>query len=790
MLKNYLKIAWRNLVKNKASSFINIGGLAVGMTVAILIGLWIYDELSFNKYHKNYDHIVQVWQNVQFDVEKSTYGVMPIPVAEELRTKYPDFQQVSLSAETTAMLTVGDKKIGKGGNYVEPVFPEMLSLKMLSGNRDGLKDMNSILLSQSLANNLFAQEDPINKLVKLNNKLNVKVTGVYEDLPDNSTFKGAAFFAPWDLYAADQDWVKNSKDNWDNNSWQVYAQLREGADVKKVSAKIKDMRMKKNNPPAYKPEFFLQPMSRWHLYADYKNGVNVGGLIQFVWLFGIIGFFVLLLACINFMNLSTARSEKRAKEVGIRKSIGSVRRQLVVQFLSESLLVACIAFVLSVMLVQLVLPFFNGVAGKTILIPWLSLMFWICGLGFSLLTGLIAGSYPSLYLSSFKPVKVLKGTFKAGRFATIPRKVLVVVQFTVSVTLIIGTIVVYRQVQFAKDRPVGYNSNGLIEMNITTPELVKHYEALRNDLLNSKAVYEMAQSSGSITDQSGGSTDVSWRGKTPDMHPLLMSNSVTHDYGKTIGWQLRQGRDFSRTFSTDSASIILNEAAVKLMGFKNPLDEFVKCSGKEYKVVGIVKDMVKESPFSPVKPSFFLLNYRAINVLSIKLSPLVSTSEALEKTANVLKKYTPEIPFEYKFVNETYGHKFSDEERIGKLATFFTVLAIFISCLGLFGLASFVAERRTKEIGVRKVLGASVVNLWSLLSREFVLLVFISFLISAPIAYYFMHQWLLNYDYRTEISWWIFVTTGVGALMITLLTVSFQSIKAALMNPVKSLRTE
>jgi ABC-type antimicrobial peptide transport system permease subunit len=366
----------------------------------------------------------------------------------------------------------------------------------------------------------------------------------------------------------------------------------------------------------------------------------------------------------------------------------------------------------------------------------------------------------------------------------------VVLQFSVSVILIIGTIIVFRQIEYSKNRPVGYSRNGLIEVNINTPDLMGHYNALRSDLFNSGGISEMSESSGSVTVQYGGTVDVQWRGKKPDEHPLLMSNSITHDYGKTVGWQLEEGRGFSREFVTDTSSVILNESAVKIMGFKNPLDEVVIVHGKNYNVVGVIKDMLKESPFAPVSPSFFLLDYNGVNIINVRLSPMLSTENALAKVSDVFKKYNPSSPFIYKFVDEEYAKKFENEERIGKLAGFFAVLAIFISCLGLFGMASFMAEQRTKEIGVRKVLGASVFNLWQLLSKEFVILVFVSLLIATPIAYYFMHNWLQNYSYRTTLSWWIFIAAGVGAIIITLITVSFQAIKAALANPVKSLRTE
>ncbi|MBC8154490.1 MAG: ABC transporter permease [Bacteroidetes bacterium] len=790
MLHNYIKIAWRNLVKQKAYSFINITGLASGMAVAMLIGLWIHDELSFNRQFKHYNRLARLWQFVKFDVEKASYDVMPIPLGQELRSKYPDFELVGISVTRNAILAAGERKLVKTGNYVEPDFINMLSLNVVSGTPFGSNDVNAILLSESLASAMFGTEKPLNKLIKLDNKQTVKVAGVYEDFPVNSTFNDVTFLAPWKFFAANDEGAKRDLNEWDSNSYQIYTQLKPGADFDQVSAKIKDIRMKRDNPPGYKPEFFLHPMTRWHLYSDFKDGVNTGGLITFVWLFGSIGVIVLLLACINFMNLSTARSEKRAKEVGIRKAMGSLRTQLIWQFFSESLLMALIAFTFSILFVQLALPFFNQVSQKNMIILWTNPLFWLAGLSFILLTGLIAGSYPALYLSSFQPIKVLKGIMRTSRSATIPRRVLVGFQFTVSVMLIIGTVIVFRQIEYAKNRPVGYSRSGLIEIGMNAPELSEHYTALRNDLLNTGAVAGMSESSNSVTVQYGGTTDISWKGKKNDSKPLVMSNYVTHDYGKTVGWQVKEGRDFSRDFTTDSSSIIINEAAVKLMGFQRPIGEIVRQSGRDFKIVGIIKDMVKEDPFKPVSPSFFAINYRNVNTINLRLAPQASAHEALAKVEQVFKSYSPDSPFDYKFVDDQYAQKFGTEERIGTLAGFFASLAILISCLGLFGLASFMAEQRTKEIGIRKVLGASVFNVWALLSKEFVILVLVAFCLAAPIAYYILSGWLQNYQYRTELSWWMFALAGLGALAVTLLTVSYQSIKAALMDPVKSLRSE
>jgi putative ABC transport system permease protein len=765
------------------------------MAVAMLIGLWIWDELSYDKYFKNYDRLVQVMQHQTFNGNVGTQSDIPMPLGYKLRDDYKnDFKYVVLSTWTSPhILAFGDKKLTQQGNYIQSEAPDLFTLKMIKGTRSGLKDPSSIMLSASLAKALFGDTDPMFKALKIDNKWNVKVTGVYEDLPHNNSLAEIAFIAPWDLYMTTH--VKTNITNWGNNSWQLFAQLSPNADINKVSAKIKDLKMiafaAQDNKLglSFKPAVFLYPISKWHLYSEFKNGVNTGGAIQFVWMFGIIGVFVLLLACINFMNLSTARSEKRAKEVGIRKTEGSLRSQLISQFLVESVLISAFAFLFSILLVVLILPWFNQVANKTMQVLWANPMFWILGIGFSLVTGLIAGSYPAFYLSSFKPVKVLKGTFKAGKLATLPRKVLVVVQFTVSVTLIIGTLIVFRQVQFTKNRPIGYNRTGLIQMEMKTDAIHQHFTAVRNDLLQSGAIVEMAESDSPLTGVYSNNSGLTWRDKDPNLQDDFGTVPVSPEFGKTAGWKLTDGRDFSRNISTDSSGIVLNEAAVKFMNFKHPVGETIKWY-KDFKVIGVVKDMVMSSPYEPVKPTIFYIAPYAPGIVDIKLNTSKSASEALHKIEDVFKQYDPASPFDYKFTDEEYARKFANEERVGKLAGFFTLLAIFISCMGLFGMASFMAEQRTKEIGVRKVLGASVFSLWRLMSRDFVLLVIIALFIATPVAYYFMHDWLLHYTYRAALSWWIFALTGAGAIIITLLTISYQSIRAALGNPIKSLRSE
>jgi len=797
MIRNYLKIAWRNLIKNKASSFINVGGLAVGMAVAMLIGLWIWDELSFDKYHQNYDRIAQVMQNKTFNGAVSTGGATSLPVEEELRKNYgSNFKHTGVMFWIQGhVLTVADKKISFSGTFVTPEIPEIFTLKMLSGSRKA--GPSSLLISQSVASALFGNAEPIGKIVKFDNRASLTVSGVYKDLPRNTTLHDLKFMAPWNYFTSTEDWLKRAATDWGEDSFQVFAQVADQVNMNALSEKIKDIKLKNGAPGEVKmkPGLFLQPMSKWHLYAEFKNGVNTGGGIEYVWLFGVIGIFVLLLACINFMNLSTARSEKRAKEVGIRKAVGSVRGQLISQFFCESLLIAVMAFGLSLILITFGLPFFNDVADKDMHILWSGPLFWLMGIGFTLFTGVIAGSYPALYLSSFKPVKVLKGTFKAGPLAAIPRKVLVVVQFSVSIILIIGTIVVFNQVQVAKNRPVGYSRAGLISLATGNHEIDKQYDAFRQDLIKSGAVAEVAESSSPMTEIHNSRSDVTWSGKDPGLAINFANIRVTTEYGQTVGWQFNAGRDFSAKFLTDSSKVVLNEAAVRYMGLKDPIGQTISfgsqfgSQNKSYTIIGVIKDMVMGSPYEPAKQTIFYIG-DSFDAIIIKINPYLSTHEAIRKIQAICKTYMPSVPFSFQFVDDEYAKKYADEERIGKLSTSFALLAIFISCLGLFGMASFMAEQRIKEFGVRKVLGATVFGLWRLMSKDFVVLVIISLLIATPVSYYFMHSWLQHYTYQAKLSWWIFGITAAGAIVITLMTVSYQSIKAAIANPVKSLRSE
>lgn len=797
MLRNYFKIAFRNLTKNKGYTFINITGLATGMAVAMLIGLWIWDELTFNHYHKNYDRVAQVWQNNIYNGVKQSQMSNPYLMAEEIRNNFgSDFKYVIQSTWNFGrILTVGEKKFNKAGMYWEPQVIDMLSINLLKGDPEtALKDPHSIILSESVAKAFFGDAEPIGQTMLVNNKRDVKVTGVYEDIPHSSHFRDVTFIMPWSLYIIENEWIKNMDDPWDSNFTQTWAQLAENADFEQVSGKIINVKYNKlstDNDRKYKPEVFLHPMSKWRLYSEFKEGRNIGGRIEFVWMFGIIGLFVLLLACINFMNLSTARSEKRAKEVGIRKSVGSMRSQLVNQFFCESIVVALLAFVVAIGLVYLELPQFNQVADKRLALLWSSPQFWLMGIGFSLITGIVSGSYPALYLSSFQPVKVLKGTFRVGRLASIPRQVLVVLQFTVSVILIIGTIVVFRQIEFAKDRPIGYDRNGLINIYLPTEDIKDHFDVVRNELKTQRAIEEMTIAGSPTTQVWNSNGGFTWQGKDPALAVDFPNNNVSHEFGKTVGWQFKDGRDFSLEFASDSSAFVINESAEKFLGFENAVGETLTWNERPYTIIGVIKDMIIESPYEPVRPSLWHIGRDDnIGLAILKLNPEMGAHQALERIKTVFTKYSPAAPFSHEFVDVEYGRKFSDEERVGKLASFFALLAVFISCLGISGLASFVAEQRTKEIGVRKVMGASVMNLWGMLSKDFLQLVVLSLVLAMPIAWYLMSNWLEKYEYRSTMAWWVFAAAGVGALVITLLTVSYQSIRAALANPVNSLRSE
>jgi ABC-type antimicrobial peptide transport system permease subunit len=792
MFKSHLLLALRQLRKNRGYTLINVAGLAIGMSVALVIGIWITGEVTVDKSYTDRSRIVEIMQDQRPKGTPPgspiTYRGMTVSSALEpfLQKNYKDVFAETAMFEWPGdgLLVNGDKSIVRQGSWAEHTFPTIFGYQFLSGNAESLRDPSTALISRSTAIALYGSEKALGKTFKYNNQLLFTVGGVYADLPETSSLHDIGFFTP-----ITNKWMDRLTHNTDfnNHSCRIFALLAANTTDEAATARIKDLctPFVKNTIETYT----VLPFDQLYLHYDWSDTVNGSGRSGLVRLIGIIGVFVLLLACINFMNLSTARSEKRAKEVGILKTLGSLRTQLISQFLGESLLVAFFAFVLAIGLTVLSLPAFSQLSGKPMTLPWTSPIFWALSFAVTVITGLLAGSYPAFYLSGFRPVKVLKGAFKAGKGASLPRKVLVVAQFSISLSLIIGTLVVFRQIQYAQDRPVGYDRAGLINIPISTDSLDRHYEPLRTSLLNTGVVAGVANASTLLT-AFYQNNFMEWPGMTEEQKSISFRDiEVNADFGPTIGWTVLRGRDFSRAYRTDSTAAIVNEEGARALGFKNPIGKTFRLENKDYTIIGVTKDMISNSPYDKVQPAVFL-GHGGHSVDIIRIKPGTPIRTALTAIEAVYKEYNPSSPFIYHFNDDDYAQKFVTETRIGNLTTVFSGLAILISCLGLFGLASFVAEQRTKEIGVRKVLGAGVVNLWSLLSGDFLKLIAISMAIAMPLIGLAMNKWLQNYPLHTHLSPWIFVLTGAGMLFVTLCTVSFQALKAALMNPIKSLRTE
>jgi putative ABC transport system permease protein len=795
MLQNYFLLAWRHLTKKKVYSAINIAGLSTGMAIAILIGLWINDELSFDHYFPNHRRVAIVQETASAEGIYYRGSTIMVPLGDAFRKNYSDlFSRTALYTDgSNHLYSFGTTTVSGPGVWSQPELPAMFGFRMVEGRLESAKDPSTALIDQSLATALFGAADPIGKTIKVDNELPLRIGGVYQDLPKNTSLQGST--APTRSIQIIMPWYNkynsyhNSNTDWQDGNSILYVELAPGVTAEQATARIKNIATSYFKD--WHVDMMIDPLDRAYLHdqIDNSTGKESGGHITYVWLFGIIGIFTLILACINFMNLATARSETRAREVGIRKTIGSHRWQLVGQFFSESILVALIAFVLALFLASASLPFFNNIADKQMTIPWTNPWFWSMAISFVLLTGLLAGSYPAFYLSHFRPVQVLKGRIVTGRWASLPRRALVVLQFTVSLTLIICTSIVYRQIIYTKDRPVGYSRTGLITVDINTPDLGNHRDAIRTSLLHQGLASNVAFSNMSLTDFNDGN-GLDWPGKTPDQNKIMFRNvNISPDYGRTIGWTITQGRDLSPEMATDSAGMIINAEAAKVIGLHNIVGTNVKFFGMPYHIVGISADMVYDSPADTVQPAIFLAG-RYTGKYIIRINPRLSAQTALAGMQSIFKTYNPSSPFIYHFVDDDYSAKFKSAENIGNLAAIFTALAIFISCLGLFGLASFVAERRTKEIGIRKVLGARVANLWAMLSKDFLLLVSLSFIIAIPLSAWGMEKLLHQYTYRADMSWWIFAAACTGILLITLATVSYQALRAALSNPTKSLRTE
>lgn len=791
MIKNYLKIAFRNLWKSKGFSIINIAGLAIGMASAILILLWIQNEMSHDTFHEKADRLYTANNRDKFNGMVWAWSTTPSVMGPAIKMNYKDdVEDVVRVNFANFLFTVGDKHLNVEGCFADTGFLNVFSFPMVKGSASrALKGNYNIVLTEKLAKKLFGDAEALGKVVRIDSVDQFTVSAVLKDLPNNTKFN-FEYIIPWSY----KDKVYSPDVSWGNNSIQTYILLKPGVSQQAFDTKIKNITIDHtaNTTSPSTTQVFTQLLKDQWLYSKPVEGVYVGGRIEQVKLFAIIAAFILLIACINFMNLSTARSEKRAKEVGIRKVVGAQKGWLVIQFISESIMLSFLAALLALIIVEVSIPGFNTLVGKQLFVDYSSLSFWLTAVGFILFTGLLAGSYPAFYLSSYQPVKVLKGTFKAAHALVTPRKVLVVIQFSFAIALIICTIIVQHQIKYAQSRETGYSKDKLVYTFIQGDN-EKHYNIIKNELISSGAAVSVTKSMSPITQRWSDGWGYTWPGSKPGDNKIdFVRFSSDADFVKTMGVQLLAGRDIDiRNYPADSNSILLNETAVKIMNLKDPVGTIVtEEDGAKWRVVGVIKDFVFESPYQKIQQLMVCGPGTWFNVIHYKLSPTLPTDKALDMAKKVFAKYNPDYGFDYHFVDESYAEKFAQEKRTGTLAGLFAALTIFISCLGLFGLATYMAQNRIKEIGVRKVLGASVSNIASLLSKDFLKLVLISFVIASPIAWYCMNIWLQSYNYRIKIEWWVFVLAAVLSIVIAIGTVSYQAIKAAVANPVKNLRTE
>ncbi len=795
MVKNYFKTAWRNLVRGKSFSIINIAGLAIGMAGAILILLWLQNEISFDKFHPNKDNLYEVYVlTSNTDGHPRAVNATSQPLGPALKQNYPEIAAFTRVWELNDWLLSANNKslISIKGFIVDTSFLQMFSFPLVEGNATAqFRNSHSIIITQDLAKKLFGNEDPIGKIIKTENTDNFTITGVLKNPPVNTRFQ-FDYLLPWSFRDTQNDGYANETERWLSNNTSTFVLLKSNTNVAALNKKIADITRRytgRNDVWTH----FLFPLNKWHLYSKFENGKSVGGRIETVRVFAIIAAFILLIACINFINLSTARSEKRSKEVGIRKVVGARKSLLIGQFIVEAFFTACISGAIALLIVQLVLPSFDIFIGTQLSIPYNNFYFWLYAVIFIIITGLLAGSYPAFYLSSFRPINIFKKQFKKTNAIINPRKVLVVLQFTFAIILIVATIVVRNQIQYAQDRDKGYSNNNLIHVDFVS-DIDKNYPIIKQELINSGIASSVTKNLIGIMEGGAHTWGLRWPNENPtDTNTTITLYSEDAEWVKTAGLHLIAGRDIDiYKYPSDSFSVILNETAVKLMGFENPIGQIINepYNNTQLHVVGVVKDYITGSPYDKVPPTVIEGPGAWFTAMHIKFNHTLSTADALAKIEQIFKKYNPSYPFDYKFVDEEYAKRFDDEQRTKTMAGLFATLAIFISCLGLFGLSAYVAESKTKEIGVRKVLGASVFNVTKLLSLDFLKLVFVSIIIATPIAWYAMNKWLQDYTYRIYISWIIFFIAGILAIVIALITVSFQSIKATIANPVKSLRTE
>ncbi len=790
MFKHYFKTAWRNLAKNKIYSSLNIVGLAVGIVAAAFIFLWVQDELAYNHNFSRHDQLYHVMQNEKNDAGISTNGSTPGPLAAALKKDIPGVVNSGLlSWAMDELAVVGDKSIKQNGMYADPSVLAMYNIPFVYGSPgSALGHPDAIVISESMAKIFFGNSNPVGKAIsmKIKGAYSVdglySVTGVFKDLPANCYYH-FQWLSPYSTWEEGNTWLKP----WSNNLTETIVELSSTANRAAINQQLTHYLSTKAN--GNRNQCFLFAMNDWHLRANFVNGVQDGGSIKYVHLFLIIAIIILLIACINFMNLSTARSEQRAKEVGVLKVMGAGKKRLVSKFIGESLLMSFIAVGLAALLLYGLMPYYNVLVKKQLVFSVLNPLHLVCLLGTGLMAGLVAGSYPAFYLSSFNPVKVLKGIkVKSAAAVVFIRRGLVVTQFAASVLLIIATVIVYRQVQFIKNRDLGYNKNNLIYMDLEG-NMKAHFNEIKNSLLATGYVENAATSLHDALHVYSYGDGYGWQGKNPALKLPIHSNVVSSEYISTMHMTIVDGRDFYAG-NTDTNRVLINESMAELMGKAGKVGGIIASGPYQLTIVGIIKDFIYNDVYGKGSPLILVNGGYAATVMALRFKPNTDLGKALEKTSAVMKASNPGFSFKYSFADTNFNELFSAETLIGKLAGLFAALAIFISCLGLFGLAAYTAERRTKEIGIRKVLGASAAGLTGLLAKEFLQLVMLACIIAFPLAWWLMKGWLQDYAYRTTIQWWVFAAAGASALLIALLTVSFQAIKAAMANPVKSLRAE
>ncbi|KAA9345565.1 ABC transporter permease [Adhaeribacter soli] len=787
MLYNYLKIGLRNLMRHKVFSLINIFGLALGMTCCIFILLWVKDELSFDRFHKHTDNLVRIISVQHYPgsddlITQSGNGMIAPSMAREL----PEVERaIRLSWNQEELFSLGEKAFKVDGLYADTTFFEAFTFPLLYGDSKlVLNEPNSVVISDSVALKFFGSTNVVGKVFKTNNSKSYKVTGVVQKPPKNSTIQ-FDFVKPYKDYLKENQWLND----WDNYGMRNFLQLKPGTDLAAFNRKVAHY---PTQPGRGKRDIdvFVQPLKDAHLYSDFRPGKTNSGGILYVRLFSAVAGFILLIACINFMNLATARSSKRAKEVGVRKAIGAAKSQIITQFMLESILIAFLALIVAVNLIGLLLPAFNELTQKAVALDLSNPNLILLLVAVALFTGIVSGSYPAFFLSAFNPVAVLKGTAKSGKGAAFFRKGLVVFQFVLSGILIVSTLVVYLQMEFIRSKDIGLNRENVLYVPMEG-DLAKNYDVIKQELLQQPAIVSVAGTSQNPIEMGNNTPDVEWEGKDPKADLLIDIMNVDYDVLQTFDIKLKDGRTFSKAFGADTANYLVNEEAIRLMQLKNPVGNWLKVWDVRGSIIGVVKDFQNRKMQQGLKPLVIRLtkNKAYYSYLFVRTSE-GKTSEALKGLEQTLAKHNPAFPFEYKFLDDEFEKMYTSEAIIVKLSNYFATIAIFISCLGLFGLALFTAEQRTKEIGIRKVLGASVSRIVFMLSKDFLKLVLLANIIAWPLSWYLMHKWLEDYAYRTELSWWIFALAAIATMLIALFTVSFQAIKTAIANPVTSLRSE